>query len=78
MQHDGSGWHWDTESGGEGIQHLALKTDEQRSALRDELRRSNGDPTLEIVDTTQVRTLWPHCRDCNPGFTQTLTVYHAH
>ena len=53
MQHDGSGWHWDDESGGEGIQHLALKTDEQRRALREELRRSNGDPTLEIVDTTQ-------------------------
>ena len=53
MQHDGSGWHCDDESGGEGIQHLALKTDEQRRALREELRRSNGDPTLEIVDTTQ-------------------------
>lgn len=57
MQHDGSGWHWDSESGGEGIQHLALKTDEQRRSLREELRRLNGDPThLEIVDSTQVRT----------------------
>jgi hypothetical protein len=54
MQHDGSsGWHWDAESGGEGLQHLALTTQHQRDELREQLRRSNGDPTLEIVDTTQ-------------------------
>jgi hypothetical protein len=33
MQDDGSGWHWDAASGGEGLQHLALKTEAQREVL---------------------------------------------
>ena len=66
MQHDGSGWHWDPASGGEGLQHLALKTAAQRQTLREQLLRSgNGDPTLQIVDATL------------PGFAETAAeVFH--
>ena len=47
------GWHWDADSGGEGLQHLALTAEAQRQALRAELRATNGDADLEIVDATR-------------------------
>ena len=49
---EGPGWHWEADSGGEGLQHLALTSEQQREALRAQLRESNGDPTLEIVDAS--------------------------
>ena len=49
---EGPGWHWEADSGGEGLQHLALTGEPQREALRAQLRESNGDPTLEIVDAS--------------------------